>query len=49
MSIPETIQALVYTKHGGPEVIDKIALPFPQQKPNEVLLKVDVGDSRVTS
>ena len=40
MSFPETVQALVYTGAGGPEVIDKIAIPFPKQGADEVVVKV---------
>lgn len=40
MSLPETVQTIVYTAHGGLEVIDKIAKPFPKQKANEILVKV---------
>lgn len=40
MPFPETIQALVYTKAGGPEVIDKVTLPFPKPAADEVLVKV---------
>ena len=43
-----TIQALVYTGYGGPEVVDKIALPFPQQKSNEIVVKVVYSGSRAT-
>ncbi len=41
MSFPSTIQAITIPKIGGLEVIEKTSLPFPQQKPDEVIVKVD--------
>ncbi|KAI0340769.1 NAD-P-binding protein [Trametopsis cervina] len=43
MSFPETIQAITFSKHGGVEVLEKTTLPFPQQKPHEILFKVIYG------
>jgi len=40
MSFPSTIHAITFAKTGGVEVIEKSELPFPQQRPGEVLVKV---------
>ncbi|PSS36822.1 hypothetical protein PHLCEN_2v1366 [Hermanssonia centrifuga] len=43
MSFPSTIQAVTIPKTGGLEVIEKTSLPFPQQKPDEVIVKIVYG------
>lgn len=40
MSLPETVEAITVEKPGGLEVLQKTTLPFPVQKPDEVLVKV---------
>ena len=40
MSTPATVKTLVYTQQGGPEVIEQLERPFPQQQPDEVVIKV---------
>ncbi|KIP11154.1 hypothetical protein PHLGIDRAFT_18080 [Phlebiopsis gigantea 11061_1 CR5-6] len=40
MSFPSTIQAIAISKTGGFEVLEKQTLPFPQQQPNQLLVKV---------
>ena len=47
MALPEHTDAIVFTAAGGLEVIDKATFPFPQQKPNEVLVKVRSDGSLV--
>lgn len=37
---PSTRQAIVYTKNGGLEVIEQATLPYPEQKPDELVIKV---------
>jgi NADPH2:quinone reductase len=41
MSFPDTVQAITIAKNGGPEVIEKTTIPFPKQKPGDILIKVD--------
>ena len=40
MSFPQTIKAILVPKHGDVDVIELGDVPFPEQKPNEVLIKV---------
>lgn len=40
MSFLETIQAIGINKMGGVEVVEKLTVPFPQQQPGQVLVKV---------
>ena len=40
MSLPQTVQAITFSKHGGLEVLEKTTLPFPEQKPGDVIVKV---------
>jgi len=41
VSIPETMSAAVIDKHGGPEVLHLGAVPVPEPKRNEVLIRVE--------
>lgn len=45
MAFPATIQALSFSKHGGVEVMEKITVPFPEQDPGSVLIKVSLSSS----
>ena len=40
MSFPATVSAIAINETGGFDVIEKLEVPFPQQKPNEIVLKV---------
>ena len=40
MSLPPTIKAIAVPKHGDIDVIELVELPFPQQKPGDILVKV---------
>ncbi|ETW86788.1 quinone oxidoreductase 1 [Heterobasidion irregulare TC 32-1] len=40
MSYPSTVKAVAIAKTGGFEVIEDMTLPFPEQKPGDVLVKV---------
>lgn len=40
MSLPTTIEAIAISKTGGLEVLEKITLPFPEQKPEDIVVKV---------
>jgi hypothetical protein len=40
VTLPETIQAITFSKTGGVEVLEKTTLPFPQQKPSDIIVKV---------
>lgn len=40
MAFPETIKAIVAPQHGDIDVLELVDLPFPVQKPDEVLIKV---------
>ncbi|KAI0764849.1 hypothetical protein C8Q74DRAFT_1004381 [Fomes fomentarius] len=43
MSLPETIHAIAINKAGDFDVIEKLELPFPQNAPGNVLVKVHYG------
>ncbi|GJE89495.1 quinone oxidoreductase [Phanerochaete sordida] len=43
MSLPETVQAITISAHGGPEVVQKISLPFPERGPEDIIVKVVWG------
>lgn len=38
---PPTVKAITFAKTGGVEVIEKTELPFPQQGPGDVIVKVE--------
>ena len=40
MSLPSTVQAITIAKTGGLEVLEKTTMPFPVQKPDEMVVKV---------
>lgn len=40
MSFPETISVIAIDKTGGIEVLEKKTVPFPTQKPGEIVVKV---------
>lgn len=40
MVFPETISAIAIDKTGGIEVLEKKTVPFPTQKPGEIVVKV---------
>lgn len=40
MSFPKSIKAIVVPKHGDVDVIELAEVPFPEQQPGEVLIKV---------
>ncbi|KAG2070944.1 NAD(P)-binding protein [Suillus decipiens] len=40
MSYPSTIQAITISKTGGPEVIEKRAIPFPEVSPSHLVVKI---------
>jgi NADPH:quinone reductase-like Zn-dependent oxidoreductase len=40
LELPSTIQAITIAKTGGLEVIEKTTLPFPEIKPEHVVIKV---------
>ncbi|GJE89486.1 quinone oxidoreductase [Phanerochaete sordida] len=40
MSLPSSVQAIAIARHGGLDVIEKMTLPFPEQKPDQVVVKV---------
>lgn len=40
MSLPSTIKAIIVPKHGDFDVIELGELPFPEQEPHEILVKV---------
>ena len=40
MSLPTKIKAVLVPKHGDIDVIELGEVSFPEQKPNEVLIKV---------
>ena len=40
MSFPATVSAIAINETGSFDVIEKLEVPFPQQKPNEIVLKV---------
>ena len=40
--LPKTIKAIILPDPGGIEKIELAELPFPEQKPNEVLVKVRI-------
>ena len=42
MSFPATVSAIGINKTGGFEVGEKVEVPFPTQKPNQILVKVSV-------
>lgn len=39
-SLPSTIKAIGFHKTGDIDVIEELNLPFPQQKEDEILIKV---------
>ncbi|KAI0692574.1 NAD-P-binding protein [Cytidiella melzeri] len=43
MSLPTNIQAITFAKNGGVEVLEKTSVPFPQQKPGDIVAKVVYG------
>ncbi|KIP11671.1 hypothetical protein PHLGIDRAFT_124588 [Phlebiopsis gigantea 11061_1 CR5-6] len=43
MSLPSTVHAITISKTGGLEVLEKTEVPFPVQKPDELLVKVIYG------
>ncbi|KZT08736.1 NAD-P-binding protein [Laetiporus sulphureus 93-53] len=43
MSFPKTIQAITINKNGGVDALEKQLVPFPQQNPSNVLVKVHYG------
>ncbi|KAH8110683.1 NAD-binding protein [Phellopilus nigrolimitatus] len=43
MSFPPTTKAIVAPKNGDIDVLELADLPFPQQQPNEILVKVKYG------
>ena len=45
MSLPNTVEAIAISKTGGLEVLEKQTLPFPTQKPNELVVKVGICPS----
>ena len=40
MTFPSSIQAIVIKETGGPEVLEKAVVPFPQAKPGDLIIKV---------
>ncbi|EKM61571.1 uncharacterized protein PHACADRAFT_248256 [Phanerochaete carnosa HHB-10118-sp] len=40
MLFPKEIQAITISAHGGPEVVEKSTLPFPEQGPQDIVVKV---------
>jgi hypothetical protein len=40
--LPNTIKAIVAPEPGGVDKIQQVELPFPEQKPNEIVVKVRV-------
>lgn len=40
MSFPNTISAIAISKTGGLEVLERQSVPFPQQQPNQIVVKV---------
>jgi len=42
-SLPSTIKAIWINKNGDIDVIEELQLPFPQQKADEILVKVEYG------
>jgi NADPH2:quinone reductase len=43
MSIPEKVKAIGIEKTGDFDVIQDLELPFPTPKPDEIVVKVEVG------
>ncbi|KAI0692575.1 NAD-P-binding protein [Cytidiella melzeri] len=43
MSLPTNIQAITFAKTGGVEVLEKTSVPFPQQKPGDIVAKIIYG------
>lgn len=43
------MQALIYQKYGGPEVLETAEIPKPQPKPNELLVRVHAASVSVGS
>ncbi|EKM48739.1 uncharacterized protein PHACADRAFT_266178 [Phanerochaete carnosa HHB-10118-sp] len=41
MSFPSTVQAIAISKTGGFEVLERQAVPFPQQSPGQILVKIN--------
>jgi hypothetical protein len=42
MAFPEQVKAILVPKHGEVDVIELGDVPFPEQKPDEVLIKVSL-------
>ena len=40
MSLPDTVEAIAIGQHGGLEVVEKMTLPFPEQMPDQIVVKV---------
>lgn len=43
MTFPATIQAIGIQKTGDIGVVEKLTLPFPTQKPDQIVVKVKYG------
>ncbi|EKM60037.1 uncharacterized protein PHACADRAFT_250906 [Phanerochaete carnosa HHB-10118-sp] len=43
MPLPEKTQAITISAYGGPEVVEKTTLPFPEQGPQDIVAKVVWG------
>ena len=43
MSFPATVSAIAINETGSFDVIEKLEVSFPQQKPNEIVLKLAAG------
>ena len=40
MSLPQMMKAIQVPRHGDVDVIELAEVPLPEQKPNEILVKV---------